>query len=1416
MWIRRTCNLLLVVIILLGNLVDFVSTGYAESTPSQEQGQEKKAKDVTVLQGKSDMNIMGLSPNEVVVADGKKSSNLFDFEAFIKPSDIVDGTAPFDSNDEAGNDSNPNNGIVRTFDTVTYPLKVTINPKKHDQLKNIKLKITGTLENGITNKRVNAKFAVGGKEDLEKEIISFDMEYMLKETGNSLMIPVTVEVQGAEQGLKLKPNIKIQVISVDGEDITNENVSQSFNDINPVTASGKVNVKAKFSTHYSGMPRLAYSVFNPKVDKDDRSFIFPVVLSLFVDNLPNRSDIRGATFPVGKVNYHFDFSGRVDWDSQSMGVEKLDFEGKDTPFKIFNYQAIDDVSQKVPQPNTESFELGLESYKDVRTNQSASAKSYIPKEKWNAADIEKYTINSVWDSGITQISKPKVSKEVINYEGNVSDFTIGSTFPTMISHADNVVAFNKNQKAFATTRFLIHTPNEYYPLGKNNKINKANNVYYDLKCIIDSYEDSQGNVVPYNTTATVTINERNNPKGSYSIQTTFHTPEGKELGTPNIGYSAVSKGDPTVIVGQKVKVVSHLNVRAVTEGGTTMVYKWNTDSFYLTKQYAESAKGNMLNEGYPTSTGERIKNSDKQVISFGIAKKNDNSFDALTQNKEADYEWYNTYDEAIKYGEVGAIKNDINAVMGDGEVVASFIPFDVKTKKVGSVNEKGTPNITVTDSVIYPTADRKVGYRIREDGKYNNFTEYDENGNLTKLQSPVGGTINFETLGIINGETSSDIKTNKNTYYSSDNVDVTVDNLAKLPAEVDFNSLDEKIEMRVKIPKGLDYVVGSAKYGDQYIEPKIEQQGDGSNHLVWYDTLTRNNKALKKINFEARINPVLLPQGNQVGLEIQNVMSSSMDTRLEKFRTSSKNISVVKIGMVGVSETIKKVTGKKNSDYEVGVQPYTTIKDESHVKALTYVPRNKDENGSAFSGITFLKQLTLDNPNNKNVEIWLNNSFVESNNPNKINLQSNGWYRYTGEQDLSKVVSILLYINDSLSNSDIVKMNLVYGTYQNEFGDQYVSKTVVNTSVDYKLSPVSNQVKYTIVADVNLSLRKIRIDTAPAESGLPVTIRLDKDIVYEDSNKEKLNVNLYDKTDNKVVGSKIYTIEELPEEVKFKVDPKFLKKNNKRNYEVRLEKVNKESILIVDQKGKVDTDGYTSSEETVKANAKESTELKYKGVIMTEREVGKEMEVFHETLTIPLKQLPKQKTGYGFELKTEASYNNELAIAYDIKANALVDKRLVDSYLNYEKKGEQVVVPLEETKKTGSLDKNKIDFLFELPHMNVEQKTGNLFTDQQVKEHDSRIKNAIKDGKRKLYVPIWADLEEYDVFVASGVPIGANKINFEVTQPLQLYAYMYGTIGSKTLKDDELLIEPVDPKNPFSNGKPSDWSDEDIAWLKKN
>ena len=81
---------------------------------------------------------------------------------------------------------------------MTYPLKITVNPKKADKLENIKLKISGTLENGVIDERINAKFAVGGTEDMDEKKVSFMQDYTIERTGNSIMIPVTIEVQGAK------------------------------------------------------------------------------------------------------------------------------------------------------------------------------------------------------------------------------------------------------------------------------------------------------------------------------------------------------------------------------------------------------------------------------------------------------------------------------------------------------------------------------------------------------------------------------------------------------------------------------------------------------------------------------------------------------------------------------------------------------------------------------------------------------------------------------------------------------------------------------------------------------------------------------------------------------------------------------------------------------------------------------------------------------------------------------------------------------------------------------------------------------------------------------------------------------------------------------------------------------------------
>lgn len=144
------------------------STVFAETTESETKVFEEP-ENYTI----NDMNLKTAEVGQVEDV-GTFENDLFDFEAFIKESDIKDGTAPFDSDNNAGNDKGEQNGVVRTFDTMTYPIKITINPKKVDKLNNIVLKITGTLENGISGKQVNAKFSVGGYEDITKGVVGFD------------------------------------------------------------------------------------------------------------------------------------------------------------------------------------------------------------------------------------------------------------------------------------------------------------------------------------------------------------------------------------------------------------------------------------------------------------------------------------------------------------------------------------------------------------------------------------------------------------------------------------------------------------------------------------------------------------------------------------------------------------------------------------------------------------------------------------------------------------------------------------------------------------------------------------------------------------------------------------------------------------------------------------------------------------------------------------------------------------------------------------------------------------------------------------------------------------------------------------------------------------------------------------------
>ncbi|MCY8056466.1 thioester domain-containing protein [Bacillus inaquosorum] len=387
---------------------------------------------------------------------------------------------------------------------------------------------------------------------------------------------------------------------------------------------------------------------------------------------------------------------------------------------------------------------------------------------------------------------------------------------------------------------------------------------------------------------------------------------------------------------------------------------------------------------------------------------------------------------------------------------------------------------------------------------------------------------------------------------------------------------------------------------------------------------------------------------------------------------------------------------------------------------------------------------------------------------------------------------------------------------------------------DYTYRPTSNKVlkgeigskniTLTFYYDVPLikaNLKKIQIYTQKSVEGLPVKLYLDRVNVYPDDvndmSKEKIKVSIYD--GKKVVVSKEYTAKSLPTKSEMKIPAADLVVNKKKTYTVKLEGYSKYAFDVDSKKASLSTDGYTASEKTIKVSSDKENNLSYKGVVMTEREVGKNMKLFYESLNIPLKSLSKMRTGYGFDMPVNFSYSNDIGTwAGDFGVDMLVPTTIVDSsYIQYPTKKKVATVSLEKTSsaKTKNGESVLIKSLYELQHVNVEKRTGHLFTDDQVKKKDKRIKYELIDGNRKFYLPIWGNIGDYTVKVQSNEPIGVNQVNFEVNNSLNVFAHMIAHMDSETVSDDAILIKPVSPDNPFPEGLPKGWTQSDVKWINK-
>ena len=317
-------------------------------------------------------------------------------------------------------------------------------------LEDVKLYISGTLRNGVTDGRINAKFAVGGKESLEDENVSFVQEYTIERTGNSIMIPVTLEVQGAEPGVELTPDLKVEVESVDGEDVSG--AATVFDSLPGVKVSAKVNIKPYVrpgltDAGYMFMPYTKMLNEDERGEDSDVTGIYAFAVSWGVDKLPGKPDMRGATFPSpdGEINYSVELYGDVYWSTgpKKGKTEALDFSKEDTPVLMYDHRPVMPIFSGI---GSENMLADGKYYRFPQAHYFQAPRSTM--KGLSESQMERESIHSVLDSGEWTLSAPDEGRHTVTYKGTNTGFAIGSTFPSHQANywEDRSAQFGANDK----------------------------------------------------------------------------------------------------------------------------------------------------------------------------------------------------------------------------------------------------------------------------------------------------------------------------------------------------------------------------------------------------------------------------------------------------------------------------------------------------------------------------------------------------------------------------------------------------------------------------------------------------------------------------------------------------------------------------------------------------------------------------------------------------------------------------------------------------------------------------------------------------------------------------------------------------------------------------------------------------------
>ena len=253
-------------------------------------------------------------------------------------------------------------------------------------------------------------------------------------------------------------------------------------------------------------------------------------------------------------------------------------------------------------------------------------------------------------------------------------------------------------------------------------------------------------------------------------------------------------------------------------------------------------------------------------------------------------------------------------------------------------------------------------------------TEYDENGQMV-AGTHRGGASYGNTVLVVGANLYGTIKAIDSNNLDKVNYDlgknentVTYSLEPKLDANENLTSQIEDVTLKaeVKLPQGLEYVLGSSKRGEEsYNEPEIKENEDGSTTLVWYIYGVTSGQEIEPILFNASIDK---SSNNGTQYETTFIISehvpesetAKIGNSEVKNRTSTESINIINLASFRLYKEVETPVIEKNGEIHFTITARnsneTTLPEFA---ILDIMPYNEDGRGTKYNGTYTISKITI-------------------------------------------------------------------------------------------------------------------------------------------------------------------------------------------------------------------------------------------------------------------------------------------------------------------------------------------------------------------------------------------------------------------------------------------------------------------------